>query len=195
VSLHKKGLFIVCDVRPFFCLHDFPPDHDVFFSITKDGLVRLLDVSQLDLDKNQHQQIKMIIDMKTKNIANIDFNSNYSVLSLATDKGIYLYDFQNESMHKKFLSANDANNGNDTGDLHAFVDYSYGPTVAVANLNPYSDAFIVLKQNGMLQVWSIAGSKIINKIFLNMEVSRKVDRKQAYSRSNTRRNVLVLAKG
>ncbi len=130
-------------------------------------MVRLLDISQLDLasDKRQQYQIKMIFDMRTPNIANISFNGTYSLLSFATDRALYLYDFQNEfelSEGTRILLAQDPNSEPSQGSnqLNIFMDFNYGQTLAIENLNPLNESFITLKKNGVIQVWSIGGAKI-----------------------------------
>ncbi len=60
---------------------------------------------------------------------------------------------------------------NNHGLIKLAVDYNEGLTVAVANLNPYGQNFVLLKETGCLQIWNLRNNQIITKFDLNENVN------------------------
>lgn len=50
------------------------------------------------------------------------------------------------------------------------VNYDSGRIVGLTNLNPYSENFLVLKENGTIQIWSTKNRSIVNRVYLKKEV-------------------------
>ena len=51
------------------------------------------------------------------------------------------------------------------------ISFDYGNTIGVACLCPFSDSFLVLKENGCLQIWNNKEKSLVNRIFLNDNVN------------------------
>ena len=51
------------------------------------------------------------------------------------------------------------------------IGFDSGLSVAVACLFPIGENFLVLKENGCLQLWNSRHAEIVNRVFLNETVS------------------------
>ena len=51
------------------------------------------------------------------------------------------------------------------------VNFDYGNSIGLACLCPYSDNFIVLKENGCLQIWNNREKSLIGRLLLNEKSS------------------------
>lgn len=63
------------------------------------------------------------------------------------------------------------------GPLQLVVNFDSSPSVGITPLNlnttaGSSDHFLVLKENGCVQVWSMKEKKIVKRVFLNDQVNR-----------------------
>ena len=54
------------------------------------------------------------------------------------------------------------------------INFDFGNTVGVSCLCPFSEMFLVLKENGCLQIWNNKEKSLVNRIFLNENVSKKI---------------------
>ena len=51
------------------------------------------------------------------------------------------------------------------------INFDCGITVGVASLCPFSENFLVLKENGCLQIWNNKEKSLVNRLFLNENVN------------------------
>ena len=51
------------------------------------------------------------------------------------------------------------------------INFDFGNTVGSVCLCPYSDNFLVLKENGCLQIWNNREKCLINRVSLNENVN------------------------
>jgi hypothetical protein len=51
------------------------------------------------------------------------------------------------------------------------ISFDFGNTIGIACLCPFSDSFLVLKENGCLQIWNNKEKSLVNRIFLNENVN------------------------
>ena len=51
------------------------------------------------------------------------------------------------------------------------INFDFGNTVGVYCLCPFSEIFLVLKENGCLQIWNYKEKSLISRIFLKENVS------------------------
>jgi hypothetical protein len=58
------------------------------------------------------------------------------------------------------------------------INFDFGNTVGVSCLCPFSEFFLVLKENGCLQMWNYKEKSLINRIFLKENVSTNENRIQ-----------------
>jgi len=70
------------------------------------------------------------------------------------------------------LKLNNANEITDDKDLRMelILNYDFGRTVGIGCLNPYSENFCVLKENGTLQIWNIKNASLVRRFPLKCEV-------------------------
>ncbi len=116
---------------------------------------------------SQKELIKKVFKFDNHSqITNLSFNTTYSLLSVSTSKGVYLFDFEKSRM-ERLIDADEPNNQH----LKLVVDYSYGPTVGVESIY-LSQNFVVLKSNGALQVWNLTQQKILQTIQMNIVVRK-----------------------
>ena len=54
--------------------------------------------------------------------------------------------------------------------LELVLDYDYGATVSVAALYPNSEHFLLLKENGSIQLWNAKNGQLTNRFSLGQEV-------------------------
>lgn len=58
------------------------------------------------------------------------------------------------------------------------INFDFGNTVSVICLCPFSEIFLVLKENGCLQIWNLKEKSLISRIFLKENVSSNENRVQ-----------------
>lgn len=55
--------------------------------------------------------------------------------------------------------------------IELLVNYDVGKVVCVSSIFPYSEYFLVLKEYGTVQVWSVKKKQIVHKFHLKKHVS------------------------
>lgn len=91
-------------------------------------------------------------------------------IELLDSKKLFHEHKQNDIVSMKLNARNEKESKEDR--LSLSINYDYGNTVAISPLCAYSDSFLCLKDNGILQVWNIKEKKITNRVFLNEKVSK-----------------------
>ena len=146
LKYHRKGMFAICD----------------------DGYVRILEGSVLLPSKQGDTKvsIKSIIQLPTTNLTNASFNMQYTWTAISSNQGIFLLNNPHilESIDKQYVGYSDAS---EHGFVKLVVDFDTSKTVGLANVNPQGQNFVVLKENGCLQIWNLKLKKIINRFLIN----------------------------
>jgi hypothetical protein len=98
------------------------------------------------------------------------------------DKGAFLVDAQKlfsirpqdrELLSLKLNKANEITNDKEKR-MELVLNYDLGRTVAIGCLNPYSENFCILKENGTVQIWNIKKATLVNKFLLGYDVNKVV---------------------
>lgn len=137
--LHKKGVLVSCS----------------------DGRIRFINIEAAL--SNPLTELKVMYDMHATKISNLSANSDFSILSISTEKGIYVTNISNENFRdQRTIVVQESSH-----DIKQIVDYNYGVVVGLENINPLNDNFLLLKANGAVQTWSISQGIILHTLHLN----------------------------
>ncbi len=148
------------------------------FAMCSDHCIRLIDGSDL-MPPPQNQQgsfthtdirVRTVIQLPVQFFSNCAFNQQYTNLAVSSRRGVFILNNPPlfESNQQQFISSesDDAKNF-----AKPAIDFDQGQTVALANLNPYGHNFLVLKESGCLQIWSLKSNEILNRLHLDAECS------------------------
>ena len=143
----------------------------VMLAVCSDSCVRLLEGSDLIPQKNSAKQsirVKSILQLDANQFTNSSFNRQYTNLAVSSSNGVFVLDIPKilEVRNQELIPYENASNMNLV--RHA-INFDEGRTVALANINPNGIMFVVLKENGSLQVWSHKLKRIVNRVSLNQK--------------------------